>query len=40
MEQYGYKLPAAERILFNNENPVVRFLALIARGVMKVFKKL
>ncbi len=39
MEQYGYKLPAAERILFNNENPVVRFLALIARGVMKVFEK-
>ena len=39
MEQYGYKLPAAERILFNNENPVVRFLALIARGVMKPFYK-
>ena len=37
MEQYGYKLPAAERILFNNENPVIRFFALIARGVMKVF---
>ena len=39
MEQYDYKLPAAERILFNNENPVVRFLALIARGVMKPFYK-
>ena len=40
MEQYYYKLPAAVRILFNNENPVVHFLALIARGMMKVFKKL
>ena len=38
MQQYGYKLPAAERILFQNENPVIRFLALIARGVMKVFR--
>ena len=39
MEQYGYKLPAAERILFQNENPVIRFFALIARGVMKPFYK-
>ena len=38
MEQYGYKLPAAERMLFNNDNPVIRFFALIARGVMKVFR--
>ena len=27
----------AERILFNNENPAIRFFALIARGVIKVF---
>ena len=39
MELYGYKLPAIERTLFTNENPVIRFIALIARGVMKVFKK-
>jgi hypothetical protein len=39
MEQYDYKLPAAERILFNNENPAIRFFALIARGVMKPFYK-
>ena len=39
MQQYGYKLPAAERILFNNENPAIRFFALIARGVMKPFYK-
>ena len=37
MEQYGYRLPAAERMLFNNDNPVMRFFALIARGVMKIF---
>ena len=39
MEQYGYRLPAAERMLFNNDNPVIRFFALIARGVMKPFYK-
>ena len=39
MEQYGYRLPAAERMLFNNDNPVIRFFALIARGMMKPFYK-
>lgn len=36
---HNYQLPAVERMLFTNENPVVRFLALIARGVLKVFRK-
>ena len=39
MEVYAYQLPAIEHTLFTNENPVVRFLALIARGVMKPFYK-
>ena len=39
IEKYRYRLPAAEHILFTNENPVIRFFAIIARGVMKVFYK-
>ena len=35
IETYAYRLPAVERVLFTNENPVVRFFAIIARGVMK-----
>lgn len=34
---HNYQLPAVERVLFTNENPVVRFFAIIARGVMKLF---
>ncbi len=39
IEQYGYQLPAVERTLLTNENPVIRFFAIVARGVMKAFKK-
>ena len=39
MEACGYRLPAIERTLFTNGNPVIRFFAIVARGVMKVFKK-
>ena len=39
MEVYAYQLPAIERTLFANENPIIRFFAIVARGVMKVFKK-
>ena len=39
MEACKYRLPAIERTLFTNENPVIRFFAIVARGVMKVFKK-
>ena len=35
IETYAYRLPAVERVLFTNENPVIRFFAIIARGVMK-----
>ena len=34
---HNYQLPAVERVLFTNENPVVRFFAIIACGVMKLF---
>ena len=39
MEVYAYQLPAIERTLFTNEKPVIRFLAIVARGVMKPFKR-
>lgn len=39
IEQYGYQLPAVERTLLTNENPVVRFFAIMARGVLKPFIK-
>ena len=35
IETYAYRLPAVERVLFTNENPVIRFFAIIARGIMK-----
>lgn len=38
IERYAYRLPAVERTLLTNENPVMRFLAIVARGVMNVFK--
>ena len=37
MEACGYRLPAIEHTLFTNTNPVIRFFAIVARGVMKVF---
>ena len=39
IEQYGYQLPAIERTLLTNENPVVRFFAIMARGILKPFIK-
>ena len=39
IKAHNYRLPAVERTLLTNENPVVRFFAIIARGVMKVFLK-
>ena len=39
METCGYRLPAIEHTLFTNGNPVIRFFAIVARGVIKVFKK-
>jgi len=36
---HNYQLPAVERTLLTNENPVVRFFAIIARGIMKPLLK-
>lgn len=38
IEKYRYHMPAFERILFTNENPLVRFSALAARGLLKFFQ--
>lgn len=37
IEKYAYRFPAIERVLFTNENPVVRFFAIIARSAMNLF---
>ena len=39
MEVCGYSLHVIERTLFTNESPVIRFFAIVARGVMKPFYK-
>ena len=37
IEEHNYHLSGIERTLLTNENPVIRFFAIIARGVMKLF---
>lgn len=39
IKAHNYRLPAVERTLLTNETPAVRLFAIIARGVLKVFRK-
>ena len=39
INEFNYQLPAAERTLLVNENPIARLFALIARGMTKMFRK-
>ena len=39
MEKHGYELSTLDRIIFNNTNPLARFLAIKAKKTTNIFKK-